>query len=103
MSSDAGRFRSIARIDQVYYTAAHGNGNPTERAILIVGRDVGAAEVAGPSVLHAAERAPRRPGLRSVGRRQVQALLREGHGASESAPWALLPAAAGRLFRGHRL
>ena len=49
------------------------------------------ADVAGPSVLHAAECAARRPRLRSIRRRPVPRVLRDGHGPAEPAARALLP------------
>src|SRR5688572_4363389 len=89
-------------IDLSYYTAAHGDGYPRERAIVVVDRDLRASEVARPSVLHAAESAARHSRLRSIRRRPVPHVLREGHGSAEPPARALLPAAAGGLLRGHR-
>ena len=64
--------------------------------------DVGPADVAGASVLRAAERGAGRARLRSVRRRPVSAILRAGHGPAESGAGPLFPAAAGRLLRRHR-
>src|SRR6266540_2571159 len=94
---------SIARIEQVYYTPAHGHGHPRRRAIAVVGRHRGLAEVAGASVLHPAECVARRLGLRSVRREEVPGLLRVRHGTAEPGAWPLLPVAAARLLRGDRL
>ena len=70
-----------------YYTVAHGDGYSRERAIVVVGRGRGTAEVARPSVLHAAECAARRARLRSVCRRPVPRVLRAGHGPTELGAW----------------
>src|ERR1035437_1969908 len=90
-------------MDWLYYTVAHGNGNPTERARVVVGGNRGAAKVAGASVLHAAECAAGRRRLRSVCRRQVHQVLRAGDGTAEPRARSVLPVAAGRLLRWDRL
>src|SRR5712691_7280956 len=97
------RFRSIARIDHVYYTAAHGHGHSRRRAIALVGRHRGLAEVAGPSVLRPTECVAGRQRLRSVRGEEMPALLRGGHGTTEPDARPLFPVAAAWLLRGNRL
>ena len=53
MSDATSGFRSIARIDQTYYTVAHGDGDTEDGATALVDRGVGSADVAGPPVLRA--------------------------------------------------
>src|SRR3970282_2775166 len=66
--------------DPSYYTVAHGHGCSRRRAIAAVDRDRGLAEIAGPSVLYAAECVAGRQPVRSVRRDGVSALLREADG-----------------------
>ena len=96
------KVEGIDKVDPVYYTVAHGDGYSRERAIVVVGRGRGTAEVARPSVLHAAECAARRARLRSVCRRPVPRVLRAGHGPTELGAWPVFSAATGGLLRGHR-
>src|SRR5882724_10235697 len=95
-------FRSIARIDHVNYTAAHGYGYSRRRAIALVGRHRGLAEVAGPSVLRPTECVAGGQRLRSVRGEAMPALLRGGHGTPEPDARSLLSVAAARLLRGDR-
>src|SRR5206468_1166435 len=97
------RFRSIARIDHVYYTDAHGHGHSRRRAIALVGRHRGLAEVAGPSVLRPTECVAGGQRLRSVCGEAMPALLRGGHGTPGPDARSLFPVAAARLLRGDRL
>jgi transposase len=83
--------RSLARIDSPYYTATHGHGKSRKRAIVVVGRDLGLAEIAEPSFLRAVERTARVRQLRPVRREDLSAVLRAGHGTAEPG--------AGRYFR----
>src|SRR3990172_9815276 len=89
--------------DHSYYTVAHGHGCSRRRAIAAVDRDRGLAEIAGPSVLYAAECVAGRQPVRSVRRDGVSALLREADGTAKPDARPLLPVAVARLLRGHRL
>jgi hypothetical protein len=95
--------RSLARIDPLYYSGAHGHGYSRRRAIALVDRHGGLAAVAGPSVLRPTECVAGRPRLRSVRREAMPALLPLGHGPAEPVSRTLLPVAVARLFRGNRL
>src|SRR5260370_42496944 len=96
-------FRSIARIDDVYYTPTHGHGHARHRASAVVGGDLGFAEIAGASVLREAERLARHRGVRPVRGDKMPAFLRARHGTTQRAAGSLLPVAADWLFRRPRL
>jgi hypothetical protein len=96
-------FRSIARIDQTYYTVAHGDGDTEDGATALVDRGVGSADVAGPPVLRAAECDLGRRALRPLCRRAVRPVLCAGDGTAEPDAGSVLPPLADRVPRGHRL
>jgi len=74
-------------------------GQTQERASADVDSDHRPAGLAGPSVLRAAERDPRRSRLRRIRGGAVSVVLRADDGAAEPAPGAVLPVAAPRIFR----
>src|SRR2546422_7032201 len=90
-------------MNHLYYTPAHGNGNARYRTSAVVGGDIRLTEVARASVLREAERVARLRGVRWLCRKEMSALLRARHGATQPGARSLLPLAADRVFRRPRL